>query len=107
MLQKGLAYRDEGDHRDKFTDLMYENLVSNHMGQLAKIYERYNGISRTLGEKFQTTASENPQGKYGIHEYKLTDFGLNKEDLMQKNASYFKLFNKLKSADQKKSYHAR
>jgi hypothetical protein len=38
---------------------------------------------------------DNPQGKYGIHEYSLKDFDLSREELLQKNASYFQLYNKL------------
>jgi hypothetical protein len=95
MLKKALTYRQEDSHEENFTDLSYEELVADSMGQLEKIYRRQEGISDTLRSGFQRVEAENPQGKYGIHEYALSDFGLLKEDLLERNAEYFRLFNKL------------
>lgn len=95
MLRKALSYRQEGAHQQNFTDLLYEDLVSDSLGQLKLIYERENGISPSLEEKFRTAERENPKGKYGIHDYRLSDFGLSRDDLMHKNADYYSLFNSL------------
>jgi hypothetical protein len=65
------------------------------MSQLKLIYESGDGISQSLEERFQRADSENPRGKYGTHEYKLSDFGLSREDLVKKNADYYKLYNSL------------
>lgn len=95
MLDKGLAYREQVKERENFTDILYSGLVVDPMDQLSKIYERYGGITETLRGRFERADSENPQGKYGIHEYSLSDFGLTKQDLEQKNEGYFSLYNKL------------
>ena len=95
MLKKALSYRQEGAHQENFTHLLYEDLVSDSMGQLKLIYSRENGISPSLQAKFQTAERENPRGKYGIHDYRLSDFGLSREDLMNKNADYYSLYNSL------------
>ena len=95
MLEKALSYRQDGAHSEHFTDLIYEDLVSDPMSQLKLIYDRDDGISQSLEERFQIADSENPQGKYGTHEYKLSDFGLSKENLIKKNADYYKLYNSL------------
>jgi hypothetical protein len=97
MLKKGMAYRQEGTNDGLFTDLMYKELVADSMGQLEKIYGRYNGISARLRERFRTADTENPQGKYGIHEYNLSDFGLSPQELLTRNRSYFEMFNRLES----------
>ena len=34
MLEKGLAYRQEGNNQKNFTDLRYKDLVSDSMGQM-------------------------------------------------------------------------
>jgi hypothetical protein len=95
MLEKALAYRKSGDNEKKFTDLMYEDLVNESLEQLEKIYAPYGGIDSSLKEKFQRADKENPQGKYGIHEYSLSDFGLDKKELLEVNASYMKLYDRL------------
>ncbi|TFH26165.1 MAG: sulfotransferase [Bacteroidia bacterium] len=95
MLDKGLAYREQAKEGGNFTDVMYSELVKDPMGQLSKIYERYGGIPDPLMERFAKADANNPQGKYGIHEYNLSDFGLSEEDLEQRNSTYFELFNKL------------
>lgn len=95
MLEKGLDYRDRVNDRGRFTDIMYTDLVTNSMGQLEKVYERYGGIAESLKRRIKIAETNNPQGKYGIHEYDLSDFGLDAHDLAQKNNAYFALYNKL------------
>lgn len=95
MLEKGLEYRSQRDNDDKFTDILYRELVSDPMDQLEKIYSPYGGFNGELSQLFHQAEMENPQGKYGIHEYKLSHFGLSREELVARNASYFQLFNSL------------
>ncbi len=102
MLEKALSHRQEKGHQANFTDLLYEDLVSDPMDQLDKIYEDHGGISESLAQKFHVAESENPKGKYGNHNYKLADFGLTREDLFQKNASYLNLYTSLNKSKRKK-----
>ena len=95
MLNKGIAYRLEGSHENCFTDIIYEELVTDPLVQLEKIYRRFKGITGSLRAGFKKADLENPQGKYGIHEYSLSDFGLNEEELVQRNATYYNLYRKL------------
>ena len=97
MVEQALSYRQKGSHQEYFTDIIYEDLVSDPMLQLEKIYERYDGIPASLAQKFQLAEGQNPKGKYGTHEYRLSDFGVSREDLREKNASYFNLYQSLKS----------
>lgn len=92
MLEKALAYRQHGDNESKFTDLLYEDLLDNSLVEVEKIYSGFGGIDQNLKHSFQRAENENPQGKYGIHEYKLSDFGLCRDDLVQLNASYMQLY---------------
>lgn len=96
MLNKALSYRQEKNHALNFTDILYEELVRDPMGQLEKIYERHGGINDSLAQKFQMAEVKNPKGKYGSHHYKLRDFGLGREDLIRKNTTYYELFTSLK-----------
>ena len=103
MLDKALSYRQEGAHMKNFTDLIYEDLVSDPFGQLKKIYDRGEGVSQSLEERFLIAERENPKGKYGVHHYSIADFGLSKEDLIQKNAHYYKLYNSLNRRKRKEA----
>ena len=95
MLEKALAYRKAGDNELKFTDIPYEDLVEHPLPQLEKIYAPCGGIDHALKELFQKADMENPQGKYGIHEYQLADFNLSREELVRKNTAYFQLYTSL------------
>lgn len=95
MLEKGLSYREKSGDRKHFTDILYPELVKDSVGQLEKIYERYGGISDPLRERFRLADLNNPQGKYGIHEYDLSDFGMSGEDLRKMNSKYFTLYHSL------------
>jgi hypothetical protein len=92
MLEKGLAYRRSGENERKFTDILYEDLVGDPMAQLERIYQPLGGIGGDLRQSFRTADSENPYGKYGIHEYQLTDFGLDRAELVKQNCDYYNLF---------------
>ena len=100
MLNKGIAYRLEESHENCFTDIIYEELVTDPLVQLEKIYRRYNGITGSLRASFKKADLENPQGKYGIHEYSLSDFGLNEKELVQRNATYYELYRRLETGRQ-------
>lgn len=103
MLEQALTYRKEIASQAKFSDILYEDLVSDPMDQLDKIYKRYGGISEPLLQKFQLAESKNPKGKYGSHNYSLADFGLNREDLIHKNAAYWNLYNTLNKSKRNES----
>jgi hypothetical protein len=96
MLEKALSYRQDEARSGHITDICYEDLVSDPMGQMELIYEKGDGISPGLEEKFRIAEKANPKGKYGVHEYKLSDFGLTRENLIQKNAAYYTLYNEWK-----------
>ena len=106
MLEKGLTYRQEGNNQKNFTDLMYKELVSDSMGQMERIYDRYEGITESLRSRLERAESANPQGKYGIHEYQAADFGLSRKELSERNAAYFKLYNTLEANQKNRKKNA-
>jgi hypothetical protein len=88
MLQKGLEYRLANPHRNQFTDIRYEELRDDSPKILLDIYRNNGGLSEDLRERFARTEQRNPMGKYGIHEYRLEDFGARKEDILEATARY-------------------
>jgi hypothetical protein len=88
MLQKGLDYRNKNQHRNQFIDIIYNELKDDAKNVLSDIYRLAGEATPELQAKFIKAEKENPMGKYGIHEYRLEDFGVSKEDIWQETVSY-------------------
>jgi hypothetical protein len=88
MLQKGLEYRNNNQHKNQFTDIIYKELKDNSAEVLTKIYRLDGGMTPELLAKFDLAEKENPMGKYGIHDYKLEDFGVSKGDILKETVNY-------------------
>lgn len=62
---------------DRFIDIWYEDLVTNPLGTVRRLYEQ---VGYTYTAEFEKRAEqwiqENPKNKYGIHEYNLEAYGL-------------------------------
>jgi hypothetical protein len=96
MLLKGLEFRNLPGNNQKFTDIFYKNLVENSIDEIHRIYERYGGINNGFINRFSTAEKNNPQWKYGIHEYDISDFKISKDDLFALNRAYVEFSNQLK-----------
>lgn len=88
MLQKGIEYRMKSEHKNQFIDIMYKELRDNSEEVLTDIYRLDGGITPELMTKFDLAEQANPMGKYGIHEYNLADFGVDKEDILRATEGY-------------------
>jgi hypothetical protein len=88
MLDRALAERaaaaDEG-----FFDLSYRALVDR---PLAEVERLYGNLGRTFDEptraRMEATRRDNPQHKYGLHRYELSDFGLSDRAIAPAFAAY-------------------
>jgi len=77
MLTRALDFHDRNSNTKLFTHVCFEQLVEDPMHILEAIYShRGESISPKLMKTFEVTEKLNPRGKYGRHEYKLEDFGL-------------------------------
>jgi hypothetical protein len=95
MLAKGMEYRIKEGNEQKFTDIIYDRFTNDPMPDLQRIYSRFGGISKDQSDRFVKSHDENPQGKYGFHQYSLQDFGLTPEDLGRQSNSYPFFYNSL------------
>jgi len=98
MLQKGLDYRNRNQHKDQFIDIIYNELKDNSRDVLSTIYSLDGGLTPELQAKFLKAERENPMGKYGIHEYRLEDFGVSREDIWKSTVNYRNYFSQTFSA---------
>jgi hypothetical protein len=90
MLEKGLEYRQNNQQKNQFTDIIYQDLRDNSSNVLSGIYSLDGGITPELLKKFEMAEKANPMGKYGIHEYKLEDFGVDKGAILKETEGYRK-----------------
>jgi hypothetical protein len=88
ILEKGMEYRIT-QPQEKFLDIKYENLVGDSQLELEGIY---GNVDDELRRKFETAENENPPQKYGKHVYSLEDFGLKKQDIIDKIPKYEQFF---------------
>jgi len=88
ILSKGLDYRLKTNNELKFTDLFYDDFLSDPVGNISMIYRKNNLEYRDLIDRFERADLLNPQGKYGIHEYSVQDFGLSDQDIDSHTMDY-------------------
>ncbi len=75
MLSKGIQFRK--DHPgEKYTDVMYPQLVASPLNALEDIYRFGEPITMDLQQRFFETEKQNMQYRYGKHTYQLEDFGI-------------------------------
>ena len=95
MLQKGMDYRNASPHKEQFTDILYNELRDTSSEVLSKIYRLDGGVTPELITRFEKAERENPMRKYGIHDYKLDDFGVSKEDILKETVQYRNFISKV------------
>lgn len=91
MLTKALDFHEANNHISLFTDVPYKDLVEDSMAVIKRIYaDRKERISPELMEIFSSSNQKNPQGKYGVHKYELSDFGVDESYIDQFTSAYQK-----------------
>ena len=84
--------RSVGD--EHFYDLQYTDLISNPIQETAKIYSHFEiPFSPDMETAVKNWLTNNPQHKYGKHEYSAQQFGLEVETIRKKFAFYTNYFN--------------
>jgi hypothetical protein len=80
-----------GDER--FFDVAYEQLVSDPVGVVSEIYERFDlPYDDVLQERMSSWLAENRQHSRGVHRYSLEQFGLDQETVDRETALYRERF---------------
>ena len=81
------AARDR--HPDNFHDVRYLDFLSNPMGVVEKIYQRFGlTLDPAARAAMLDWIAKNPQGKFGKHDYKTEALGLDPEDIRRRYADY-------------------
>ena len=89
MVDMAMQARTKNDP-GRFIDVSYYDLVDDPIAELQRIY-RQTGIdfSDEAPRKAGEFTQENKQNRFGIHAYRLSDFGLN-EEIIEEYFSYYR-----------------
>jgi Sulfotransferase family len=88
MLEKALDYRAKDDNITKFHDIIFQDLVTDSICELSKIYKIYGGLTSDHINCIRDHEKEYPHHKHGVHKYSLTDFGLTEGDIDRHTGHY-------------------
>ena len=87
-VTRSMAFRAEHDDR-AFLDVPYAELVADPMKEIRRIYDFLElSLSPQTERSMQAFLARNPQGKHGVHRYRLEDFGLDRDSLARDFAPY-------------------
>jgi hypothetical protein len=78
---------------DRFLDVLYHDLVRDPIGRLRRIYE-FLAIPFTpeLGRRMEEALRANRRDRYGVHRYRLEDFGLTHARVLAEFSTYLSRF---------------
>lgn len=86
-----LAARDA--HPGAVFDVYYAQLVADPIGTVRGIYDHYElAWSEEFERQLVSYTQENPKGKYGLHRYAASDFGLTDRAIAERFAAYSERF---------------
>ncbi|HMO67743.1 MAG TPA: sulfotransferase [Novosphingobium sp.] len=78
---RGMDFRDKFGE-DKIIDVHYADMMRDPVGMTRALYAKLGDEWTAEAEAgIQAWVDDNPQDKFGVHEYKLAQFGLSKESL--------------------------
>jgi hypothetical protein len=81
--------KDHPENEHQIFDCMYQELFSDPIAMVKKIYEKFD-LEYTAGfeKRMIQYLENNKQGKYGRHKYSLEEYGLDREELYQEYKEY-------------------
>ncbi len=90
MIERGAAARKQ--HEAQFIDVDHKDLHANPIKTISRIYDRF-GLTLTAEAEGQIAArvKENPEGQVP-HHYDLADFGLRREDILERYKGYIEAY---------------
>ena len=81
---------------DQFIDIKFEDFITDQVGSVKKIYERFNWpLSDEAVKNFHHFIEQNPKDKNGVHDHSLKDFGLNANEINKQFEPYIRFLENL------------
>ncbi|PSO60282.1 MAG: sulfotransferase, partial [Cyanobacteria bacterium QH_7_48_89] len=92
-IEKAMKVRQMANS-EQFYDLDYQDLVSDPVGTVRRIYDYFDySLSPELENNLKAWIANHPQHKYGPHHYTLEQFGLDAEIVNARFSNYRERFN--------------
>ena len=78
---------------DRMIDLQFNDFIADGVGTVRRIYQHFNIVMTADTERrFQQYAAEHLMGKHGKHDYRLEEYGLTEQQILDRFAFYIKRF---------------
>jgi hypothetical protein len=90
-MDRSLAVRARLDEA-RFIDVDYDRLVKDNLGAVESIYRHFDLPFEAARGPIEAYAAAHPQGKHGKHEYDLATYGLTRDRVRERFASYVERF---------------
>jgi hypothetical protein len=92
MIERTIAYKEKHGW-DSIYDVQYADVMRDPIGEVKKIYARFDEPFTPEAESAMRAFLENnPQGKHGRHTYSLEDYGLTKQQIRARYKNYVETF---------------
>lgn len=92
MIKRTLAYK-EAHGWDSIYDLHYADLMRDPIGEISKLYRHFDEpFTAEAAAAMNTYMQDNPKGKHGRHTYSLEDYGLTREQVIERYKDYCECF---------------
>ncbi len=88
-LDRALAFRSTGSHRDQIFDLHYPSVAREPMSAIAGVYDWLDvELTPAALAAMQAFLAEHPKDKYGAHGYDAADYGIDPGAIRRQYADY-------------------
>lgn len=93
-LRRAILFRDTGGApRERFLDLYYTDLITDPVGTVRKVYDRFAiPVPEWMDEKVRGFLAGNKKDRFGKHNYSMEEFGLQPEGVGKEYAAYIERF---------------
>jgi len=90
MTSRAIEFREKNKDVN-FIDVNYLDLIKDSLPTMKQIYDaRDLEMKADLENIFRNTETLNPKGKYGVHKYKVEDFGVDQQLIIDQTDRYQK-----------------
>jgi hypothetical protein len=78
---------------ERIIDLQFNDFIADGVGTVRRIYQHFNiAMTAEAENRFQQYADAHPMGKHGKHDYKLEEYGLTEQQILDRFAFYIERF---------------
>jgi hypothetical protein len=95
MLEQAIKYRRSEKSKDQFTDIFYEEFISDPMRVLEEIYRSIGRINPNLKNRLQEAAFIDHRKKYGRHVYSMESLGISEKMINAHTGNYQEMVREL------------